>query len=304
LDIRELISFYHAARLLSVSRAGTYLGIGQPTVSNHIQRLEDEFNCRLFDRITRPIQLTAEGTRLLELVTPIVQAVEQGMESLEYEMNQQEQRGSFIMGAYPDLVRNYLPRVINHYRKQYPEVRMKVLARPYTILLDMINAGDLDMALMNAPERKNHNLNFRQLFNSSFRLIAPLGHILLNHPKPTLESISRWPLISLSPQSCTRYYLERAFREVGLEHQVALETDFTELVKQYVELGMGIAVTQECGLCPGDEDTLGIINLDHLLPPVQIGVVTLQGKFLSRVAHHFIDTLVELSGANSQWASA
>jgi len=192
--------------------------------------------------------------------------------------------------------------VINNYRKQYPEVRMKVLARPYTVLLDMVNSGDLDLALMNVPERKNHNLTFRRLYESSFMLIAPLEHALLEDPKPTLERISRWPLISLSPQSCTRYYVERAFREVGLEHQVALETDFTELVKQYVELGMGIAVTQECGLSPGDEDTLGIINLDHLLPPVQIGVVTLQGKFLSRVALRFIDTLLEFSAANSESA--
>jgi DNA-binding transcriptional LysR family regulator len=162
----------------------------------------------------------------------------------------------------------------------------------------MINSGDLDMALMNVPERKNHNLTFQMLFESAFMLIAPLGHTLLKNPKPTLESISRWPLISLSPQSCTRYYVERAFREAGLEHQVALETDFTELVKQYVELGMGIAVTQEFGLSPGDEDTLGIVNLDYLLPPIQIGVITLPGKFLSRVALHFIDTLIESSDVN------
>lgn len=302
MDIRELISFYHAARLLSVSRAGAYLGIGQPTVSTHLQRLEEEFSCRLFDRITRPIQLTTEGARLLGLATPIVQAVEQGLESLEFEMNRREQMGSFTIGAYPDLVRNYLPRVINHYRQQYPEVKIKVLARPYAILLDMINAGDLDMALMNVPERKNQNLTFQKLFESSFMLIAPLGHSLLDDPNPTLENISRWPLISLSPQSCTRYHVERAFRELGLEHQVALETDFTELVKQYVELGMGIAVSQQCGLCPGDEDTMGMVNLDHLLPPVQIGVVTLQGKFLSRVALHFIDTLLEFSGAGSEIA--
>lgn len=281
-----------------MSRAGVFLSIGQPTVSTHVQRLEEEFNCRLFDRITRPIQLTTEGTRLLELVTPIVQALERGLESLEYEMNQQEQMGPFTIGAYPDLVRNYLPRVINHFRKQYPEVKIKVIARPYTTLLDMINAGDLDMVLINAPERKNPSLTFQKLFESCFMLIAPLGHPLLEYPKPTLESVSQWPLISLSPQSCTRYYLERAFREAGLEYQVALETDFTELVKQYVELGMGIAVTQESGLSPGDEETLGVVNLDHLLPPAQIGVVTLQGKFLSRVALHFIDTLMEFSDTN------
>jgi hypothetical protein len=47
---------------------------------------------------------------------------------------------------------------------------------------------------------------------------------------------------------------------------------------------------------------MGMVNLDHLLPPVQIGVVTLQGKFLSRVALHFIDTLLEFSGAGSEIA--
>ena len=74
--------------------------------------------------------------------------------------------------------------------------------------------------------------------------------------------------------------------------------DHTELIKQYVEIGMGIAVAFEFDLRPGDEQRLGVVNLDHLFPPVQIGISSLQGKTLSRAALHFIDTLMDPSGTN------
>ncbi len=64
MDIRELVSFYHTARLRSMSRAADYLEIGQPTVTTHLQRLEKEFGVQLFDRINRAIRLSCEVSRL------------------------------------------------------------------------------------------------------------------------------------------------------------------------------------------------------------------------------------------------
>ena len=141
MEIRDLISFYHAARFRSVSRAGSYLGIGQPTVTTQLQRLEKEFDVQLFDRIKRPIRLTAEGARLFELVTPMVQAVEQGLDSLKQQMNHEGQQLSFTLGAYPDLAINYLPRAIKYYQEQHPEVEIKLVARSYALLMDLIETG-------------------------------------------------------------------------------------------------------------------------------------------------------------------
>ena len=76
MELRQLVSFYHVARLRSVSKAARTLELGQPTVTTHLGKLEDEFEITLFDRIKRPIQLTSEGSILLELVTPVVQAVD------------------------------------------------------------------------------------------------------------------------------------------------------------------------------------------------------------------------------------
>ena len=74
MELRQLVSFYHVAQLRSVSKAARTLELGQPTVTTHLRKLEDEFAITIFDRIKRPIQLTSEGSILLELVTPVVRA--------------------------------------------------------------------------------------------------------------------------------------------------------------------------------------------------------------------------------------
>ena len=69
--------------------------MGQPTVTTHLRKLEDEFGITLFDRIKRPIQLTSEGVTLLELVTPVVTSVD----ALKTQMDYSERRGSFVVGG-------------------------------------------------------------------------------------------------------------------------------------------------------------------------------------------------------------
>ena len=98
MEVRELISFYHVARMRSVSKAAEYLEIGQPTVTTHLQKIEKEFGVVLFDRIKRPIQMTSEGIRFYELTRPVVEGITEGMENLKTQMDYPEHRGSFIIG--------------------------------------------------------------------------------------------------------------------------------------------------------------------------------------------------------------
>ena len=297
LDIRELVSFYHTARLRSVSRAADYLEIGQPTVTTHVQRLEKKFGVQLFDRIKRPIRLTSEGSTLFRLAESVVQAAQLGMENIHVEMNHPEQRGAFTIGAYPDLALNYLPEIIKQYLERFPEVQLKLVSRPYAVLLEMLESGEVDLALLHAPTRENRELAFQNLFESAFVLMTPLGHPLLRESKPALESIVRWPLIMPSQQTYTRRYLEQAFRQAGLGYHMVLEMDHTGLTKRYAEIGMGVAIALEFDVQPGDETKLGVMDLNHLFPPVQIGVVTLAGKFLSRGARNLIEALLASSAA-------
>ena len=104
MELRHVISFYHTAKLRSVSGAARHLGLGHPTITLRLQHLEAEFGLTIFDR-TRPMNLTTDGATFLKLVTPIVESVK----ALKTHMAYPERRGSFVVGAYPDLVMHHLP---------------------------------------------------------------------------------------------------------------------------------------------------------------------------------------------------
>ena len=145
MEIRELTSFFHVARLKSVSRAAEYLEIGQPTVSTHLRKIEEEYGVVLFDRIKRPIQLTSDGKTFYELAKPIVEDVAQGIENLKIQMDYPEHRGSFVLGAYQDLALHHLPPILKDFRARYPLVQIKLVASSYQTLIDMVESGELDL---------------------------------------------------------------------------------------------------------------------------------------------------------------
>ena len=98
---------------------------------------------------------------------------EQGLESLNNQMTDELQLGSVKIGSYPDLALYYLPPVLQEYRSRYPETRIKVVASPYQVLMRLPEAGEVDMALINAPEEDVTEVSFVHLFDAQFNLLAP-----------------------------------------------------------------------------------------------------------------------------------
>ena len=287
MELRELISFYHVARVRSVSKAARTLELGQPTVTTHLRKLEDEFGITLFDRIKRPIQLTSEGITLLELVTPVVTSID----ALKTQMDYAEKRGSFVVGAYPDLVTHHLPAGIQRFRDDYPDVRIRLLARSYNPLIQLVRSGEIDLAFCSSPPADDAALEFKELFTYNTVLLTPPGHDLLHRQPVTLEDIAGFPLILTAPESQLRQRVEQAFKSRGLTPDVVLALDDTVSMNRYVEIGMGIAVGSDFTLHAEDHHRFGVIRLDHLFPSSVIGVCTLRGKFAGQAVRNFIETM-------------
>ena len=287
MEFRELIAFCHVARLRSVSKAADYLDVGQPAVTTRLKKIEKEFDVTLFDRVKRPIQLTSDGTALYEMAKPLIE----GLEDLKTRMGHPELSSSFTIGAYPDLALYYLPPIIKEFKARYPDVHIKLLARSYSSLIGTLSAGEVDLALAHRPVPENRSLTFKRLFTSNLVLITPPGHELLKLPSVGLMDIASWPLVMLGPESFSRQMIEPAMRRTGVRYDVALEMTNVEMVKTYVEIGMGISVINGYTLHPGDEIRLGIVPLTHLFPASQIGILTVNGKTLGRAVRNFIDSV-------------
>ena len=294
MQIPQIVSFYHVARHRSISKAARVLGVGQPTVTTHLKKLEDELGVTLFDRIKRPIQLTSDGATILEMIAPVIS----GLAAVKTYVNNQERRGSLTIAAYGDLVLHYLPMVIQSFRNRYPDVHIRLLARPHASMIQMIKSGEVDLALSTPPLAPDPSLEFVGLFQSSTMLLTPPGHELLGRRPVRLLDIARWPLILYGQQSVLQTNLERALGDQGINYEIVLEMDNAESVKRYVRIGMGVAVCSDICLEPEDHDTLGIVEIDHLLSSLTIGIYTLKGKFQGRSALSFIDGLKD----TSQWS--
>ncbi len=83
MELRHVISFYHTAKLRSVTEAARHLELGQPTITLHVQPLEAEFALTMFDQ-KRPMNLTPDGATFLKLVTPIVRSVDALKKQMAY----------------------------------------------------------------------------------------------------------------------------------------------------------------------------------------------------------------------------
>ena len=287
MQTQHIVSFYHVARLRSITKAADVQGLAQPTVTSHLKKLEEELGVSLFDRIKRPIMLTSDGVAVLEMVAPIVN----GLTALKTHADSQGRDGSLTIAAYADLVLHYMPQVIQRFRTEYPNVHIRLLARTHREMIQMTKSGEVDLALSTPQSVPDPALEIVELFASSTMMLAPPGHELLHHQPVTLADIAKWPLILYGHNTILRSRLERAFGEQGLDYEIVMEMDNAEFAKRYVRIGMGIGFCSNLSLESEDHDTLGIVDVDHLFSSVTIGMYTLKGKFQGTSVRNFIDSL-------------
>lgn len=291
MELRELKSFCIAARVRSISKAADILGIGQPTVTTHIKKLEAEFGATLFDRERRPIQLTLFGKTLTDLATPLIESIE----ALSGTTREVEERGPIVISATPDLIPHTLLRIVRVFLARYPHIRLRINSAIRSKILENVSDGNADIGIVPYNDR-NEEFNFEGLFVYERVLITPQGHPLTKEPIESLAQISRWPLILMRKGTHTREVVEDELKNRGVNYEITVELDSLDMIKRYVALGMGVSIGPKFAIEPGDHETLGVVGLGHLLPVDRGGFVTLRSKRLSTATQRFIavmrDTLI------------
>ena len=286
MELRELRTFCTVAKLRSISKGADALGIGQPTATTHVKKLEQELGRLLFDRVKRPIQLTLAGASLARLATPLVEEID----ALAARTSRAEDEGPVSVAATYDIIPHTLLRVVKSFRSLYPHVRLRIRSETRQEVLNMVEEGEVDIGVVPGPER-SADLDFQGIFGYERVLITPLDHPLLSAPLRSIDQIAEWPLILMRPRTSTRTMLEQEFRRRGARYEVVMELDSMEIIKHYVALGMGVSVGPRLAMDPEDYEELGIVSLVNLLPVEQAGIMTLRGKTLSEPAKNFTSVL-------------
>src|ERR1700760_4073340 len=143
-DPEQLQTFLAVARTLSFTQAAAQLGVRQPTVSQHVRKLEEAVGRQLFVRDTRMVTLTADGEALTGFARAILAANE---EAVGY-FTGSGVSGRLRFGVTHGLALTPLPKILRDFRQVYPRVDLELTVEQSSTLERRIESGHLDLAYL------------------------------------------------------------------------------------------------------------------------------------------------------------
>jgi DNA-binding transcriptional LysR family regulator len=285
--LKQLRAFCCAAQTGSISKAAERLYLGQPSVTLQIQALERELGVTLFERRGPKIQLTPDGHNLYELALPLVH----GMDMLSDTFAATSGRiisGELSIAAGESTILYLLPDLIKRFNEEYPAIRLKLQNVTGRDGLTLLRADEADFAVGSFIEIPD-DITYHPIFSYDPVLITPLNHPLARKRQLKLEDISPYGLILPPRHLSTWHMVESVFRQHDVDYTVTLEAGGWEVVKKYVELGLGISIVTS--ICLSGRERLAAIPLDRYFPKRSYGVVMRRGKYLTPQARLFIEMM-------------
>ena len=285
--LKQLRAFCHAARAGSISAAAETLYLSQPSVSLQIQALERELGLVLFERRGPQIKLTPEGELMYQLAHPLVDGMDKLDETFAAHHGKLES-GELNIAAGESTILYVLPGPLKKFAESYPKIRLKLHNVTGRDGLAMLRADQADFAvgsLIEVPE----DIEYHPVVSYHPALITPLDHPLATKKQVTLEEISPYGLILPPRHLSTWAMVDFTFRNHNVNYHVSLEAGGWEVIKKYVELGLGISIVTD--VCLAGNERIARVPLDRYFPMRSYGIVSRKGRFLSPQAKRFIEVM-------------
>jgi LysR family cys regulon transcriptional activator len=284
--LQQLKGFCAVVETRSVSKAANRLSLTQPTVSLQVQSLERDLRTALFERHGPKIELTFEGELLYELARPLVEGLTALDQDFEDRRNNVEQ-GRLAIAAGESTIHYVLPRAVQRFSSEHPRISLALNNVTGQQGLQQLRDRLVDFCvgpILDTPA----DIVFEPVVAFDPVLITPLGHPLSKLKKVSLRDISRYPLILPPRHLSTWRQVEMVFLQHRLPYEVRLEMGGWEVIKRYVELGMGISIVMS--VCLTGRERLEVISANKYFPKRVYGIVQLKSRALSPQARDFIAT--------------
>ena len=239
MEIEQLEAFAAVAAEGRFTEAAKRLGVSQPTLSRHLQSLEQELGVRLLTRTPRGAALTDPGQRFLRRAREALDALRAGTSEL-HELAQTP-RGPVSIGALPTVGAYLLPPLIEAFLQQNPQVQMRLVEGPAGELEERVADGGLDFAVTTLPLARL-DLIAQKLWSEPFMLAVPPGHRLARARRPVpLSAVVDEKLVVVSGSSANAP-LWAACEARGKKPRIGIEVDHPQSQRRMVERGVGVAL--------------------------------------------------------------
>lgn len=274
----------------SVSRAARALDAPQPGVSRHLRALERELGVDIFRRNRkRLLGLTAPGAAIVKVARRMLEDAQMlGKIGREFSASDS---GNLTVATTHTQSRYALPSVIRRFSARYPKVRLMLRQGNPAEIVELVRTGEADLCIGSESAEVSDDLLFFACYELERIVLTPPRHALLRERRLSLEALARYPIITYDPPFIGRSKLVHAFESRGLSPNIALSATDTDVIKSYVELGLGIAIVARLAFDPARDRKLRAIDAGHLFESNTIHLGVRRNDYLRSYMYDFIEMI-------------
>lgn len=242
---RQMQAFLTIARLSSFTRAAERLHITQSGLSAMMRDLEEQLKCRLFDRTTRSVSLTAEGSELVPVASRIVAELESVSGAISRTSGRAQR--TLTVGVTPIIANGVMPAAAKAFNRAHPQIDLRIRDMSPQAIQEGVASGLLD-AGFGAFFKSTSGIERKPLAAFALTYVLPLEKSAkVNNRKADLGKVN-WsvlhdkPLIGLPPDNPVQELIEEHLRKIGRGDEDRPVYENFQTLLAMVEAGLGVTV--------------------------------------------------------------
>jgi LysR family cys regulon transcriptional activator len=292
-NVQQLIAVRETIRNgFNLTEVAAKLHTSQPGISRQIRELEEEIGFQIFGRNGKRLTgLTPPGQTLLPFVERILIDIE-NIKRLGSDYTS-HQAGRLTVAATHSQARYALPHVVRDFRNLFPKVSLHLHQGSPKQIAEMLLSGEVDLAIATETLATYPQFVTLPCYRWTHSVVVQPGHPLLEEQGPiSLKQLAQYPIITYEQGFTGRAHIDEAFAQEGLLPDVVLTAMDADVIKTYVELGMGVGIIASIALDEERDQNLRILEGRHLFEINQTRLAILKGNWLRGYAYSFIEIFV------------
>lgn len=289
MNFQQLRSVRETARRgYNLTEVAHALFTSQPGVSRQIRELEDELGVIIFERNGKRLTgMTGPGKGILKIIDRLlVEAENLQQASQEYA---DQDSGTLTIAVTHTQARYALPQVVQAFRTAFPGVRIALQQSAPEHIAEWVLSGKADIGIATEGLSAFPDLVSFPCYRWSHVVVVPEGHPLLSVGPITLAHLAEHPLITYDVGFTGRGHIDDAFAKAGVEPDIVLTAMDSDVIKQYVALGMGVGIVASMAFDHGRDRGMRAVEASHLFAANVTRLGVRRGAFLRAYAYNFIE---------------
>ena len=277
-----------ARRGLNVSEAAEALHTSQPGVSKQIRALEDELGVEVFVRHGKRLVAVTEPGKAVVAIAERMLAEAQNLKRAGEEFAN-DQLGTLTVAATHTQARYALPKAVAAFKRRYPKVELVIHQGNPTQICDQVVSGGADLCVATEMISEYPQLVSLPVYQWNRCVVVPPKHPLLKETPLSLEKLAEHPIVTYDFAFANRSLVQKAFEARGLKPHVVLSAQDSDVIKTYVELGLGVGILAKMAFDAKRDVMLRAIDASHLFESSTTRLGIKRGAYLRRYAYDFIE---------------